>query len=141
AFPEAKTGLPKSMSLGAFEGELPCSVNVSESMMNPKPEARIFGRIVIPAGDFFTARALKSLFTQGDLTSNKAFPVMDDAFNNTEMWQRYVLDHELGHALTMLNVDKQSMKTVSFGNKAECEADAYSMIRHFQRYGRDSKFP
>ncbi len=68
--------------------------------------------------------------------SNARFPVMKDEHNNTEMWQRYVLDHELGHAVTMFSIDKQSMKHSSIGNKAECEADAYSMIRHYQRYGR-----
>jgi hypothetical protein len=57
------------------------------------------------------------------------------------MWQRHVLDHELGHALTMLKIDKQSAKHTSLMNKAECEADAYAAIRHFQRYGEDSTFP
>jgi len=139
--PEAKTGMAKSFALGGFEGKLPMSVNISEAMFNQKAESRIFARIVIPAGDQFSATLLKSIFVAGDHQSNARFPTMAAEHNNTEMWQRYVLDHELGHAVTMLTLDKQSMKTSSFGNKAECEADAYSMIRHYQRYGADSSFP
>jgi hypothetical protein len=139
--PEAKTGMAKSFALGGFEGKMPMSVNISESMFNRKSESRIFGRIVIPAGDQFSATLLKSIFVAGDHQPNARFPAMDAVHNNTEMWQRYVLDHELGHAVTMLTLDKQSMKTSSFGNKAECEADAYAMIRHYQRYGSGSSFP
>lgn len=139
--PEAKTGFAKSMAMGGFEGKLPMSVNISESMFNNKSESKIFGRIVIPAGDQFSATLLKSIFVAGDHQPNNRFPTMDAAHNNTEMWQRYVLDHELGHAITLLTIDKQSMKNSSFGNKAECEADAYAMIRHYQRYGSQSSFP
>lgn len=139
--PEAKTGFAKSFALGGFEGKLPMSVNISESMFNRKAESQIFGRIVIPAGDQFSATLLKSIFVAGDHQPNARFPTMAAEHNNTEMWQRYVLDHELGHAVTMLKLDKQSMKTSSFGNKAECEADAYAMIRHYQRYGSGSSFP
>lgn len=139
--PEAKTGMAKSMALGGFEGKLPMSVNISESMFNKKAESAIYGRIVIPAGDQFSATLLKSIFVAGDHQPNSRFPMMAAAYNNTEMWQRYVLDHELGHAVTMLKINKQSMKTSSFGNKAECEADAYAMIRHYQRYGSQSSFP
>lgn len=139
--PAAKTGMAKSFALGGFEGKLPMSVNISESMFNQKSESQIFGRIVIPAGDQFSATLLKSIFVASDHQPNARFPAMAAEHNNTEMWQRYVLDHELGHAVTMLTLDKQSMKTSSFGNKAECEADAYSMIRHYQRYGAGSSFP
>jgi len=139
--PEAKTSMAKSMALGGFEGKLPMSVNISESMFNQKAESAIYGRIVIPAGDQFSATLLKSIFVAGDHQSNSRFPTMAAEYNNTEMWQRYVLDHELGHAVTMLKINKQSMKTSSFGNKAECEADAYAMIRHYQRYGSQSTFP
>jgi hypothetical protein len=139
--PQAKISFAKSMALGMFEGKLPCSVNISESSFNNKPDMKIFGRIVVPAGDEFSATLMKSIFVSNDPLPNNKFPTMAPEHNNTEMWHRYVLDHELGHAVTMLNVDKQSMKTSSFGNKAECEADAYAMIRHFQRYGKDSTFP
>lgn len=141
ANPTAKMGFAKSLALGMFEGKLPCSVNISESTFNNKPDIKIFGRIVIPAGDEFSATLMKSIFVSNDPLPNGKFPTMAAAHNDTEMWHRYVLDHELGHAVTMLNIDKQSMKTSSFGNKAECEADAYAMIRHFQRYGADSSFP
>lgn len=140
-YPQAKTGFAKSMAMGGFEGKLPMSVNISESMFNNKSESKIFGRIVIPAGDQFSATLLKSIFVASDHQPNSRFPTMDAVHNNTEMWQRYVLDHELGHAITLLTIDKQSMKTSSFGNKAECEADAYAMIRHYQRYGSQSSFP
>ncbi len=140
-FPQAKTKFAKSLALGTFEGKLPCSVNISESSFNGKKDTKIFGRIVIPAGEQFTARVMKSIFAANDPFPNSEFPVMAPQHNNTEMWQRYVLDHELGHALTMVSIDKQSQKETSFGNKAECEADAYAMIRHFQRYGADSDFP
>jgi hypothetical protein len=139
--PEAKTGMAKSFALGGFEGKLPMSVNISEGMFNQKVESQIFGRIVIPAGDEFSATLLKSIFVANDHQPNGRFPMMAPEHNNTEMWQRYVLDHELGHAVTMLKMNKQSMKTSSFGNRAECEADAYSMIRHYQRYGAESTFP
>lgn len=141
AYPAAKMGFAKSLALGMFEGKLPCSVNISESTFNNKPDMQIFGRIVVPAGDEFSATLMKSIFVSNDPLPNTKFPTMSAEHNNTEMWHRYVLDHELGHAVTMLNIDKQSMKTSSFGNKAECEADAYAMIRHFQRYGADSTFP
>lgn len=139
--PAAKLPFAKSMAMGMFEGKLPCSVNISESMMNAKPDSKIFARIVIPAGDEFSAKLMKSIFVAGDPLPNANFPVMPDKYNNTEMWHRYVLDHELGHAVTQLNTDKQAMKVSSLGNRAECEADAYSMIRHYQRYGSDSTFP
>ncbi len=139
--PGAKMGFAKSLSLGMFEGKLPCSVNIAESQFNNKAESQIFGRIVIPAGDEFSASLMKSIFVSNDPLLNSEFPIMREEYNNTEMWHRYVLDHELGHAVTMLSIDKQSMKTSSFGNKAECEADAYAMIRHYQRYGADSTFP
>jgi len=141
AYPVAKMGFAKSLALGMFEGKLPCSVNIAESTFNNKPDVKIFGRIVIPAGDEFSATLMKSIFVSNDPLPNGKFPTMAAVHNDTEMWHRYVLDHELGHAVTMLNIDKQSMKTSSFGNKAECEADAYAMIRHFQRYGADSTFP
>lgn len=140
-FPAAKAGFAKSLALGAFEGKLPCSVNISESLFTQSAEVKIFGRIVIPAGAEFTARVMKSIFVADDPMPNTAFPMMASEHNNTEMWQRYVLDHELGHAVTMISIDRQSGKSSSLGNKAECEADAYAMIRHFQRYGADSTFP
>ncbi|MDE1153238.1 MAG: hypothetical protein PW788_11940 [Micavibrio sp.] len=140
-FPAAKLGMAKSLALGLFEGKLPASVNISDSPFIPKPESPIFARIVIPAGDEFSARLMKSIFVSNDPVANDRFPVMDSVFNNTEMWHRYVLDHELGHAVTQLSLDKTAMKTSSLGNKAECEADAYAMIRHFQRYGSSSDFP
>ena len=139
--PAAKTSMAKSFALGAFEGKMPMSVNISESMFNQKAESAVYGRIVIPAGDQFSARLLKSIFVANDAQDNARFPMMADEHNNTQMWHRYVLDHELGHAVTILTIDKQSMKTSSFGNKAECEADAYAMIRHYQRYGENSTFP
>jgi hypothetical protein len=139
--PSAKMGLPKSMAAGMFAGKLPCSVNITESMLNQKPDMPIFGRIVIPAGDEFSARLLKSIFVSNDPVANTHFPVMNDEYNNTEMWHRYVLDHELGHAVTQIGLNKLEMKVSSVGNRAECEADAYSMIRHYQRYGHDSTFP
>lgn len=141
AHPEAKLGMSKSLAAGMFAGKLPCSISVAESPLTQKPDAPIFARIVIPAGEEFSARLMKSIFVSNDPLPNARFPVMKDAFNNTEMWQRYVLDHELGHAVTMLNIHKQEAKVSSVGNRAECEADAYSMIRHYQRYGHDSAFP
>jgi len=140
-FPAAKLTVAKSLALGMFEGKLPASVNISDSPFIAKPESPIFARIVIPAGDEFSARLLKSIFVSNDALANDRFPVMDSVFNNTEMWHRYVLDHELGHAVTQLSLNKQAMKVSSLGNKAECEADAYAMIRHFQRYGSTSDFP
>lgn len=139
--PEAKLPFAKSIAAGMFAGKLPCSVNITGNFLSQKPEEPIFGRIVIPAGDEFSARLMKSIFVSNDPVANDVFPVMKDEFNNTEMWQRYVLDHELGHAVTQLSLNKQSMKVSSLGNKAECEADVYSMIRHYQRYGHDSTFP
>lgn len=141
--PEAMIRFAKSLGAGAFEHKLPMSVNISDSLISFKPDMPIFGRIVMPAGDEYSARLLKAMFTGHAPTpgSNARFPVMKEEFNNTEMWHRYVLDHELGHAVTMLSIDKQSMKVSSLGNKAECEADCYSMIRHYQRFGHDSTFP
>lgn len=137
--------VPFSRSLGetAFMKKIPMSVNITDSPFARKAEAVIYGRIVMPAGDEFTAQKLKALFTGHSVgeNSNARYPAMKEEFNNTEMWQRYVLDHELGHALTMLSINKQSMKTSSIGNRAECEADCYSMIRHYQRYGAQSEFP
>ena len=139
--PTAKVKMAKSMAAGMFVGKLPCSISITESSFNAKPDMEVYGRIVIPAGDEFSARLLKSIFVSNNPLPNNAFPVMPHAFNDTEMWQRYVLDHELGHALTMLGIDRQASKTASSGNQAECEADAYAMIRHFQRYGEGSQFP
>jgi hypothetical protein len=141
ANPLAKVKMAKSMAAGMFAGKLPCSISITESAFNGKPDMEIYGRIVIPAGDEFSARLLKSIFVSDNPLPNDVFPTMPHAFNDTEMWQRYVLDHELGHALTMLGIDRQASKTTSFGNQAECEADAYAMIRHFQRYGEGSLFP
>lgn len=140
-FPAAQLTMPKSMALGAFEGKMPVSINITDSLFVPKPTSPIFARIVCPAGDEFSARVLKSVFVSNDPIANDRFPTMAPQHNNTEMWQRYVLDHELGHAVTQLSLDKQAMKVSSLGNKAECEADAYAMIRHFQRYGTFSDFP
>ena len=140
-YPEAKLTIPKSMAAGMFAGKLPCSVNIGGGAFSQKPEDPIFGRIVIPAGDEFSARLMKSIFVSNDPVANTSFPVMKEEYNNSEMWQRYVLDHELGHAVTQLSLNKQAMKVSSLGNKAECEADVYSMIRHYQRYGHDSTFP
>lgn len=141
--PGAMITFGKSLAAGAFEHKLPMSVNISDSLMAMKPDMPIYGRIVMPAGDEYSARLLKAMFTGHAPTpgSNGRFPIMKDEHNNTEMWQRYVLDHELGHAVTMFSIDKQSMKVSSLGNKAECEADCYSMIRHYQRFGHDSTFP
>lgn len=138
-FPKAMLPFAKSLAAGAFKHKLPMSVNVTDSMFALKPDTPIFARIVMPAGDEYTAKKLHGMFTgKGPRGS---FPVMKDEFNNSEMWQRYVLDHELGHALTQMSMNKQSMKVSSLGNKAECEADCYSMIRHYQRYGAQSDFP
>lgn len=139
--PEAKLGMSKSMAMGAFEGKLPMSVSVTESMFTAKPDTQVFARIVIPAGDEFTARVLKSIFVAGDPIPNTRFPAMPPAHNNTQMWQRYVLDHELGHAVTVMNTDIREGKHTSIVNRRECEADAYAMIRHYQRYGENSAFP
>ena len=137
--------VPFARSLGetAFMKKIPMSVNITDGPFVRKAEAVIYGRIVMPAGEEFTAQKLKALFTGHSVgpNSNARYPAMKDDFNNTEMWQRYVLDHELGHALTMLSINKQSAKTSSIGNRAECEADCYSMIRHYQRYGAHSEFP
>lgn len=140
-FPAAQLGFAKSLAMGLFEGKLPASVNISDSPFLPKPESPIFARIVNPAGEEFSARIMKSIFVASDPIANDRFPTMASRHNDTEMWQRYVLDHELGHAVTQLSIDKQAMKTSSLGNKAECEADAYAMIRHYQRYGSNSDFP
>ncbi len=142
-FPQAVVPFARSLAAGAFEHKLPMSVNITGSLFSQKAEEPVLGRIVMPAGDEYSARLLKAMFSGHAATpgSNARFPVMDEKYNNTEMWHRYVLDHELGHAVTMFNIDKQSMKVSSLGNKAECEADAYSMIRHYQRYGHDSAFP
>lgn len=139
--PEAKLTMAKSMAAGMFAGKLPCSVNIAGNMFSQKPEDPIFARVVIPAGDEFTARLMKSIFVSNDPVANTSFPTMKAEYNNTEMWHRYVLDHELGHAVTQLSTNKLAMKVSSLGNKAECEADVYSMIRHYQRYGHDSTFP
>jgi hypothetical protein len=45
----------------------------------------------------------------------------------------FVFDHELGHAAI------PDGSYLGGENKAECIADAYAIIRHFQRYGADSK--
>ena len=139
--PEAKLPLARSLAAGMFAGKLPCSVNIGPGGFTKKPEDPIFARIVIPAGDEFSARLMKSIFVSNDPVANASFPVMKEEYNNTEMWHRYVLDHELGHAVTQLSLNKQEMKVSSLGNRAECEADTYAMIRHYQRYGHDSTFP
>lgn len=140
-FPKAKVKRAVNMAAGFFEGCLPVSVSITESLFNNRPDIEIFGRFVCPAGEEFSARLLKSIFIAGDAFDNNLFPVMEDRFNNTEMWQRYVLDHELGHAITVDSIERSEAKTVSIANRRECEADAYAMIRHFQRYGSDSGFP
>ncbi len=61
---------------------------------------------------------------------------LDDA----EMWQRFVLDHELGHAVTLRGTDRSLAVDHDFTNLLECMADAYALIRHYQRYGEDSGF-
>lgn len=140
-FPAAMLPFAKSLAAGAFKHKLPMSVNITDSMFKLTPDTPIFGRIVMPAGDEYTAKRLHEMFTGRHGGAKNAFPVLKDEFNNSEMWQRYVLDHELGHALTQVSINKQSMKVSSLGNKAECEADCYSMIRHYQRYGAHSEFP
>jgi hypothetical protein len=139
--PSASMGMSVSMARGMFEGKLPCSISISDSPFSNKPDMKLYARIVIPAGEEFTARVMKSIFVSDDPIPNTAFPVMPEAYNDTEMWQRYVLDHELGHAVTMMNMDIASGKEISITNHRECEADAYAMIRHYQRYGEDSTFP
>lgn len=140
-FPKAKVKRAVNMSAACFEGRLPVSVSITEAIFNNRPDIEVFGRFVSPAGEEFSARLLKSIFIAGDAFDNALFPVMEDRFNHTEMWQRYVLDHELGHAITVDSIDREEAKTVSITNRRECEADAYAMIRHFQRYGSDSDFP
>ncbi len=44
----------------------------------------------------------------------------------------FAFDHELGHSIVPGGLSEEDM------NKAECLADAYAVIRHFQRYGADS---
>jgi hypothetical protein len=58
---------------------------------------------------------------------------MHSLFTNTEFVAQEVLrvfDHELGHAIVPNGTGTK--------NLGECIADAYSVIRHFQRYGADS---
>jgi hypothetical protein len=131
----------ESVIAGAFEAKMPCSVNIGQSLFNKQDEQVIYARVVVPAGDEFHARALKSLLGASSFNDMSDFPAMPQGLHNTAMWQRYVLDHELGHAVTMLSVNKQDAKHEDVTNRRECEADAYAMIRHFQRYGADSTFP
>ena len=134
-------GAMESIVSGAFEAKLPCSVNIGQKLFNNQDEQKIYARVVIPAGDDFHARALKSFLSSSAFDDVSAFPVMPMSLHNTEMWQRYVLEHELGHAVTVTSVNRQEGKTQDLSHRQECEADAYAMIRHFQRYGRDSLFP
>ncbi len=60
-------------------------------------------------------------------------------FDNTEMLQTLFLDHEIAHAITMPMMKKSQMLDEDLKHHMECIADAYSMIRHYQRYGKDSK--
>lgn len=53
-------------------------------------------------------------------------------------WLWACLDHEAGHILTWQGIAKFFRKSDQLG---ECMADAYSMIRHYQRFGADSAFP
>lgn len=139
--PDAGVKMASGLAAMMFEGQLPSSVQISAPIFNGQKDTAIYGRYVMPAGMGFSARMLRSIFAANDFMPATAYPVLPAKLNDTDMWQRYVLEHELGHALTMQNIDKQAQKTVSLVNKNECAADAYAMIRHFQRYGADSAFP
>lgn len=136
--------MAEGLAIDAFDEKAPRSIRISEEAFashDAIDPTETRARFVIPAGGDYSARVLKSLFVGQEIIPNNAFPVMPRDFNDTAMWQRYALDHELGHAVTSLKRDPAQMKISSSANRAECAADAYAMIRHFQRYGADSKFP
>jgi len=56
--------------------------------------------------------------------------------NTKEMWSLFVLDHELGHRI----LRNGSYANASSRHHAECAADAYAMLRHIQRFGKDTNF-
>ncbi len=52
-----------------------------------------------------------------------------------EMWSVYVLDHELGHHVT-----PKGAGWGYSGQVKESSADAYAMLRHIQRFGKNTQF-
>lgn len=62
------------------------------------------------------------------------FPVLPSGIDDNAKWDWSGFDHECGHALTNHLVPDENLSVASF---KECVADAYAMIRHYQRFGED----
>ncbi|TVQ85677.1 MAG: hypothetical protein EA357_00240 [Micavibrio sp.] len=60
--------------------------------------------------------------------------------NDPNLLQTFVLDHELGHAATAHMIKQDKVLTHDVPQYWECIADSYALIRHYQRFGEDSKF-
>jgi len=130
----------RGLTAAAFQKKVPCAVPF-EVKTDTAGVKKSIGRAVVPAGATLSAFYLASALGGNHRNFIPDFPSLPVEFNNTEMWQRYVLDHELGHAVTIMGSDQNDNIDTHVVNFRECEADAYAMMRHYQRYGEQSKFP
>lgn len=96
-------------------------------------------RVVLPATGSADDSMAMIFSVDGDKTAS-GFPDVPDRYGDDAVWQQYVLDHELAHAIGGPKAGKRDMfiEEVNFN---ECLADAYAVMRHFQREGADSDFP
>ena len=81
---------------------------------------------------------LKTEFYQDKFTVVR---VTKNVYEHTNYTKQFISDHELGHALCSHGTPWNTVLHKDFSNLGECQADAYAMIRHLQRYGADSPFP
>lgn len=65
---------------------------------------------------------------------NPDFPVLPPGADDAAKWDWAAFDHECAHALANHVAPDENLSVAGF---KECVADAYAMIRHYQRFGED----
>ncbi len=96
-------------------------------------------RVVLPATGSVDD-SMKMVFSFDDGKPASGFPDVPEKHADDAIWQQYVLDHELAHAIGGPKAGERDM-FIEETNFNECIADAYAIMRHFQREGADSEFP
>lgn len=132
----------KSVAKSCFQSKLPVSIAFNTASEKTTEFSKSEARVVIPAGVNFGAKILSKLLAGANLEGMNSLKIkLPLSLESDKMWQEYVLDHEIGHALTTTNVELQEVKDLFYINYLECIADAYASMRNFQKYGEDSELP
>lgn len=105
--------------------------------------------VVLTADSSLQAKQLVSKYANtSTIPSVDLFPVLPDVLNDNVMWHQMIVDHEFGHTLTATDLRNHFLKKGRDLTKFKEEllqmkegaADAYALIRHYQKYGMDSTF-